>query len=51
MKRFDEFNPGHRKTETPRNGQAEKKPTGQDKPSLNETKKHLGFQWEIPQKS
>ncbi|CAF0778305.1 unnamed protein product [Adineta ricciae] len=50
MKRFDNFNHSYKKTETPRNGQEEKKSSSHDRPSLNDTKKHLGFQWEIPQK-
>ncbi|CAF0804529.1 unnamed protein product [Adineta ricciae] len=50
MKRFDNFNHSSKKTETPRNGQEEKKSSSHDRPSLNDTKKHLGFQWEIPQK-
>jgi len=49
MKRFDDFSQGYKKTETPRNEQDETKPGSQDKPSLNETKKHLGFQRDIPQ--
>ncbi|UJR26116.1 hypothetical protein I4U23_007462 [Adineta vaga] len=50
FKRFDDFSQGYKKTETPRNGQEEKKTDNHDRPSLNETKKRLGFQWEIPQK-
>jgi hypothetical protein len=47
MKRFDEWN--HKKTESPNNN-GEKKPGRKDKKSLDDTKKHLGFQWEIPNK-
>ncbi|CAF1212960.1 unnamed protein product [Adineta steineri] len=51
MKRFDEFGQGYKKTGTPRKEQEEKKPGSQEKVSVDETKKNLGFQWEIPQKN
>jgi hypothetical protein len=50
VKRFDEFNQGYKKTESSLNGTGEKKPGSHDKKSLDETKQHLGFQWDIPNK-
>ncbi|CAF3951801.1 unnamed protein product [Rotaria sordida] len=50
IKRFDQLNHAYKKTETSPNGNGEKKPDSQDKKSLDETKKHLGFQWDIPNK-
>jgi hypothetical protein len=47
MKRFDDLNPGVTKVESP-NETGEKKPGSKDKKTLDETKKHLGFQWDIP---
>ena len=45
MKRFDQINQGAKKEEIP-NASAEKKPGSDDKKTLDETKKHLGFQWD-----
>ncbi len=50
MKRFDELSQGYKKTETPLNTNGEKKPGSQDIKSLDETKKNLGFQWNVPNK-
>ncbi|CAF0796131.1 unnamed protein product [Rotaria sp. Silwood1] len=50
IKRFDQLNHAYKKTDTPINGNGEKKPGSQDKKTLDETKKHLGFQWDIPNK-
>jgi hypothetical protein len=47
MKRFDQWGQGYKKPETP-NSNGEKKPRSQNKKSLNDTKKHLGFQWDVP---
>jgi hypothetical protein len=49
MKRFDEASQGYKKTETP-NSNVEQKPNNRNKKSLDDTKKHLGFQWDIPNK-
>jgi hypothetical protein len=49
MKRFDQWSQRYRKNGTPNNN-GEKKPRGQDKKSFDDTKKHLGFQWDIPDK-
>lgn len=45
MKRFDQVNLGAKKEEAA-NATGEPKPGSQDKKSLDETKKHLGFQWD-----
>jgi len=50
LKRFDEVNQGYKKIETPSNANGEKKTGSQEKNPLDETKKHLGFQWDIPNK-
>ncbi|CAF2716727.1 unnamed protein product [Rotaria sp. Silwood2] len=50
IKRFDQLNHAYKKADTPPNGNDEKKPGSQDKKTLDETKKHLGFQWDIPNK-
>ncbi len=49
MKRFDQWSQGYKKTESP-NGTDEKKPLNQNKKTLDDTKKNLGFQWDIPKK-
>jgi hypothetical protein len=49
MKRFDQWSQGYKKNGTANNN-GEKKPRGQDKKSFDDTKKHLGFQWDIPDK-
>ena len=41
MKRFDQWSQGYKRGETP-----ERKSRSQDKKSLDDTKKHLGFQWD-----
>jgi hypothetical protein len=41
MKRFEQFEQGYKKNSRP--GSHSKKP-------LDETKKHLGFQWDVPKK-
>ncbi len=50
IKRFDQLNQGYKKSETSSNETGEKKPVNQNKKTLDETKKHLGFQWDIPNK-
>ncbi|CAF3177893.1 unnamed protein product [Rotaria socialis] len=50
VQRFDQLNQGINKAESQTNENGEKKPGSQDKKSLEETKKHLGFQWDIPNK-
>lgn len=50
IKRFDEYSQGYKKTETPPNTNGEKKPVNNNIKTLDETKKHLGFQWNIPDK-
>jgi len=50
IKRFDQLNQGYKKTETPTNANGEKKPGSHDIKTLDETKKHLGFQWNLPNK-
>jgi hypothetical protein len=47
MKKFDQWSQGYRKAESPSTN-GEKKPRSQDKKSLNDTKKNLGFEWDIP---
>jgi len=49
MKRFDQWSQGYKKSESP-NVNGEKKPRSKDKKSLDDTKKNLGFQWDIPNK-
>jgi hypothetical protein len=49
MKRFDEWSQGYRKADDA-NGNGERKPRSKDKKSFDNTKKNLGFQWEIPNK-
>ena len=49
MKRFDQWSQGHKKSETP-NSQGEKKGRNPNKKSLDDTKKHLGFQWDASTK-
>ncbi len=49
MKRFDQWSQGYRKTGTPTNTE-EKKPRSQNKKTLDDTKKHLGFQWDVSNK-
>jgi hypothetical protein len=49
MKRFDQWSQGHKKSESPKSAD-EKKPNNRNKKSLDDTKKHLGFQWDIPDK-
>ncbi len=44
MKRFDQWSQGYKKPENP-SGNGEKKPQ-----SLTDTKKHLGFQWDMSTK-
>ncbi len=50
IKRFDQLSQGYKKIETPPNANGEKKPGTHDIKSLDETKKHLGFQWNLPEK-
>jgi len=45
MKRFDQWSQGYRKSDS-----RETKPRSKDKKSFNDTKKNLGFQWDIPNK-
>ncbi len=49
IKRFDQLNQGYRTTQSANNNQETKART-QNKKSLNDTKKNLGFQWDIPNK-
>ncbi|CAF1246249.1 unnamed protein product [Rotaria magnacalcarata] len=48
MKRFDQWNQGYRKNES-RSSNSESKPRTQEKNTYDQTKKNLGFQWDIPQ--
>jgi hypothetical protein len=48
MKRFDQYSLGYKKTETPPNTNGEKKPGNSNIKTLDETKKHMGFQWNTP---
>ncbi|CAF3177590.1 unnamed protein product [Rotaria socialis] len=48
MKRFDQWNQGYRKNES-RSSNSERKPRTQEKNTFDQTKKNLGFQWDIPQ--
>ncbi len=45
MKRFDQWSQGYKKPETPNSNEENKKTK-----SLNDTKKHLGFQWDVSNK-
>ncbi|CAF3726847.1 unnamed protein product [Rotaria sp. Silwood1] len=49
MKRFDQWNQLYRKTESLNNND-EKKSTNLNKKTFDQTKKSLGFQWDIPNK-
>lgn len=50
MKRFDEVSQGYKPSATqPVNTTAVNKPGNPNIKTLDETKKHLGFQWNIPQ--
>ena len=49
MKRFEQWDYGYKNIGS-FNDTDEKKPRSQDKSSLNETKKNLGFQWDIARK-
>ncbi len=49
MKRFDEIShPSPKKSQSPRKENGEKKPGNSNIKTLDETKKSLGFQWNIP---
>jgi hypothetical protein len=50
MKRFDQLSQGYKKPETSPNANGEKNPGSLDIKSLDETKKHLGFEWNKPNK-
>ncbi len=45
MKRFDQWSQGYKKSDS-----GETKLRSKDKKSLNDTKKNLGFQWDMPNK-
>ena len=49
MKRFDQVNPGLKKLDSPQTT-GRQKPVGLERRSIDQTKKHLGFEWEIPGK-
>ena len=49
MKRFDEVSQGHHQSAPPANATGDNKPGNPNIKTLDETKKHLGFQWNIPQ--
>ncbi len=51
MKRFDQLNQGYKKTDTPTNTIVEKKSDNPNIQTLDETKKHMGFQWNKPNQS
>ena len=50
MRRFDQFNHGSKKSSTPSSSNGERKPRSHEKKSLEDTKKHLGFQWDVSNK-
>lgn len=50
MKRFDQLSQGYKKSDTPTGTNGERKPRTHEKKSLEDTKKHLGFQWDVSNK-
>ena len=48
MKRFDQLSLGYKKTGTPATTTVEKRPVNPNIQSLDDTKKHMGFQWNTP---
>ena len=50
MKRFDQVNPSLKKLDNSPQTTRREKPVGPERRSIDQTKKHLGFEWEIPGK-